>query len=441
MKILVVEDDKIQNKILSDYLTTNKLEVLTAFNAEDALDLFKMHPVDIVLTDYRLPKMTGGDLLNSILKINPLTLVFIITAYSTVEGAVDLIKQGAFDYIQKPVNLEQLLEKIKNARRFFKTQTKETESDDVQNIIEHKGFYSGQSLKMHNVLKIVKRVSQSLVPVLITGESGTGKEMIADLIHFLGPRKNNKVIKVNCAAIPESLLESELFGHIKGAFTGASQDRKGRFEEADNGTLFLDEIGELPMLMQVKLLRFLQSMTFEAIGSNSTKKVDVRIISATNKNLFEEIENKNFREDLFYRLNVIPVHLPPLRERKEDIPQLIDFILKDLYPNKEYKFTPEAMIYLINYNWDGNIRQLKNILLRIVTLSNSELITEDDLPIDILSQTTEMTNDFQTLAEKEREWILEALIKTDFNQIEAAKLLGIHRNTIAKKIKEYNLYK
>ncbi len=438
MKLLLVEDDKIQNKLLGDFLNTQGYETINTYSAEEALRQFTKNAIDIVISDFRLPKMNGKDLLQALLKINPITIVIIITAYSTVDGAVELIKLGAFDYLQKPIDLDKLSQKIINAENYINIQKNNKLHNDTEKLISQ-DFFIGKSTVMNQVLKIVEKISHSDVPVLITGESGSGKEMIADILHNMSSRKMNKLIKINCAAIPESLLESELFGHTKGSFTGATNDRKGKFEEADKGTIFLDEIGDLPMLMQVKLLRFLQSMTFEPIGSNITKKVDVRIISATNKDLIKAIDNNEFREDLYYRLNVIPVVLPSLQERKEDIPGFINFFLSNLYPNQEIKFTPEALIYMINYNWEGNIRQLRNYIQRIVTLASSNIITENDLPHEITNGETSITNQFKTLAEREKEWIIEALIKTNYNQLEAANLLGLHRNTISKKIKEYNI--
>lgn len=439
MKLLIVEDNQIQNNLLCDFFKSQNFDVSSALSAEEGLQKLTNSPVDVIISDYRLPKMTGGELLEKALTLNPDLIFIIITAYSTVEGAVDLIKKGAFDYIQKPVDLDNLIDKINNARNYINFKSDIDHNTNIDKLINFPGFFYGKSKKMHDILKIVNRVAQSDVPILITGESGTGKEMITDLIHKLSPRKDQNLIKINCAAIPESLLESELFGHIKGSFTGAHQDRIGKFEEADKGTILLDEIGELPLLMQVKLLRVLQSMSFEAIGSNKTKKVDVRIISATNKNLLNEIQTKNFREDLYYRLNVIPIELPPLRERREDIPDLIAFILKDLFPERKLSYTKEALSYMLNYHWEGNIRQLKNIIQRTVTLSINDEITKEDLPDEIISKPNNLNNCFQTLAEKEKDWIEEALIKCNYNQNEAAKLLGLHRNTISKKIKDYNI--
>ena len=295
---------------------------------------------------------------------------------------------------------------------------------------------------MTEIISIVRRVAHSDTPVLITGESGTGKEVIADIIHFLSPRAKNQIVKINCSAIPETLMESELFGHVRGAFTGAVSDRKGRFEEANHGTIFLDEIGDISPLIQVKLLRFLQNHTFEAVGSNKTHQADVRIIAATNKNLERLIEEGNFREDLYYRLNVIPISLPPLRERKEDIPTLIERHLSEFDHLHKTSFTHAAIMKMINYNWPGNIRQLRNIIQRCITLARASIIDINELSPEIVNYQPQMLIEktgIMTLEEVEIEYIIKILRLTKGNQTEAANLLGIHRNTLANKIREFHL--
>lgn len=442
MKLLIIEDDPAQCKLLADFLKKRQYEVVTANSGEEGLELFKQETIDIVISDYRLGNMNGRQVLNQIHAINPVTAVIIVTAYSSVDDAVTLLKEGAFDYIQKPIQLDILLDKIKNARNHLLT---EKDRQDIHLSIEESELpvrFIGKSQKVSQILSVVRRVANSDASVLITGESGTGKEVIADLIHALSPRKKQKMIKVNCSAIPESLLESELFGHVKGAFTGALQDRKGRFEEANNGTLFLDEIGDISALMQVKILRAIQTMTFEPVGSSVTRKVDVRIIAATNKDLQTEIQMGRFREDLFYRLNVVPIHIPPLRERKEDIPALIDYFLTEMGQNLKYTFSKEALFKLINYPWDGNIRQLKNMINRIITLSRETYITEEELPAELLydSKSNLIYNDLNlTLTDIEKNAIIRALFKSKGNQLEAAKLLGIHRNTLSRKIRQYDI--
>lgn len=441
MKILIIEDDASQREILADFLASNGHEPVTASSGDDGIKAFYKQPVDVVISDYRMPGMNGKEVLEKIIEINPLTAVIIITAYSSVDNAVELLKLGAFDYIEKPINLEILLNKIKNASNYIQV---EKESKKVQDIITDEELpikFIGDSPKINEILSIVKRVAHVDASVLISGESGTGKEVIADLIHHLSPRKTQKMIKVNCSAIPETLLESELFGHVRGAFTGAIRDRKGRFEEADGGTLFLDEIGDVAPMIQVKLLRTLQTMEFEPVGSSKTKKMDVRIIAATNKNIQTEVQLGHFREDLFYRLNVIPIHLPPLRERKQDITKLIDHFL-GIYSNEEdISFSHDALMKLVNYQWEGNIRQLKNVIQRTITLARTEVIQTEDLPDEIQQYhpLEREEGNRKTIVEVERLHIVKILEECEFNQLKAAEMLGIHRNTLSRKIKEYNI--
>ncbi|MBN2017586.1 MAG: sigma-54-dependent Fis family transcriptional regulator [Candidatus Cloacimonetes bacterium] len=440
MKILVIEDDRSQREILTDFLTTKDHQVTAALSGEDGVEAFYHNPVDVVITDYRMPGISGKEVLQKILEINPLTAVIVITAYSSVENAVELLKIGAFDYIEKPINLELLLNKIENAQNYIQV---EKESKTVHDVIEDRDFpitFIAESKKMSEILSVVKRVAHVDASVLITGESGTGKEVIADIIHYLSSRRHRKMVKVNCSAIPDTLLESELFGHVRGAFTDAIRDRKGRFEEADGGTLFLDEIGDIAPMIQVKLLRALQTMEFEPVGSSITKKVNVRIIAATNKNIKTEVQIGNFREDLFYRLNVILIHLPPLRERKQDITKLVNHFLEEFSREEELSISHEALMMLINYQWEGNIRQLKNVIQRTVTLSRSNVIRIEDLPDEIKNFTiSKDQSNGRTIAQVEKEHIKSVLEDCDHNQIKAAEILGVHRNTLSRKIKEYHI--
>lgn len=440
MKILIIEDDASQREILADFLESKGHEIYTSSYGEDGINKFYKHPVDVVISDYRMPGLSGKEVLEKILQINPLTAVIIITAYSSVDNAVELLKLGAFDYIEKPINLEMLLNKIRNAQNYIQV---EKESKKVQDVIiseELPVTFIGDSPKINEILSIVKRVAHVDASVLISGESGTGKEVIADIIHHLSPRKKFKMIKVNCSAIPETLLESELFGHVKGAFTGAIRDRKGRFEEANGGTLFLDEIGDIAPSIQVKLLRTLQTMEFEPVGSSTTKKVDVRIITASNKNLQTEVQLGHFREDLYYRLNVIPIHLPPLRERKQDIKKLMDHFLAVYSEDETISFSHDALMKLVNYPWEGNIRQLKNVIQRTVALTRSNVIQAEDLPDEIQKyQPLDKERNTKTIADVERAHIVKILEECEFNQMKAAEMLGIHRNTLSRKIKEYNI--
>ncbi|HEX37258.1 MAG TPA: sigma-54-dependent Fis family transcriptional regulator [Candidatus Cloacimonetes bacterium] len=441
MKILIIEDDVSQNEILADFLGTKGFEVDTAFSGEEGLEKFYSHPVDVVISDYRMPGITGKKVLEEILKINPLTAVIIITAFSSVDNAVELLKLGAYDYIEKPIKLDMLLSKIKNARSYIKV---EQESKEVHQTIDNDELpvtFIGNSPKIKEILSMVRRISLVNASVLISGESGTGKEVIADLIHQLSIRKDKNMIKVNCSAIPETLMESELFGHVKGAFTGAIRDRKGRFEEADGGILFLDEIGEISPMLQVKLLRTLRTMEFEPVGSSKTKKVDVRIIAATNKNLQTEVQLGHFREDLYYRLNVIPVFLPPLRERRQDIPDLVEYFLQEFAKERKVKITHGALMTLVHYSWEGNIRQLRNVIQRILALMITDTITRDDLPDEIINYNPSDTDilEQKTIADVEKKHIEKILEECKYNQLKAAHVLGVHRNTLSRKIKEYHI--
>ncbi len=441
MKVLIIEDDVAQNGILEEFLRSKDFEVFTAFSGEEGLEKFFSHPVDVVISDYRMPGLSGKEVLQKIQETNPLSAVIIITAFSSVDNAVELLKLGAYDYIEKPINLDMLLNKIKNARSFIQV---EKESRKVHNAIEAEDLpvtFIGNSPKIKEILSMVRRIALVNASVLISGESGTGKEVIADLIHQMSTRKDKKMVKVNCSAIPETLMESELFGHVKGAFTGAILDRKGRFEEADNGILFLDEIGEVSPMIQVKLLRTLQTMEFEPVGSSTTRKVDVRIISATNKDLQTEVQLGHFREDLYYRLNVIPLFIPPLRERKQDIPDLVQHFLNEFTEETQVQFTHEALMKLVHYSWDGNIRQLRNVIQRILALTPSDIISEEDLPDEILHYHPTVSNelDKKTIADVEKTHIEKILKECDYNQLKAAEVLGVHRNTLSRKIKEYNI--
>ncbi len=446
MKLLLVEDNQNQREILSGFLTKNGFDVICANDGEEGIKLFSENLVDIVITDFRMPKKNGLELLREVRLINPLAAVIVITAFSDVNDAVSVIKEGAMDYILKPINLPELLTKIRAIRSQHEVEKESGVVLDKILKMNTSTTFIGKSKKILDILSIVKRVADKSATILLSGESGTGKEVIAEMIHSLSPRRNNKLVIVSCAALSDNLLESELFGHIRGSFTGATSDRKGRFEEADKGTIFLDEIGDISPLIQVKLLRVVQNMTFEPVGSSRPKTVDVRIIAATNKNLIDEVTKGNFREDLYYRLNVVPLHLPALRKRKEDIPLLVDHFLKELNVVDNINFSKEALLKIVSYSWPGNIRQLQNTITRLVTLSRSDLITVEDLFLalpELERAQTEQTSGAgsfdQTIAGVEREHIKKILDECSGNQLKAAKRLGIHRNTLARKIKEFNL--
>jgi len=455
--VLIVDDKKSMLELLYDFLSTKGYEVLTADNAKKAIEIIRLNSPDIVISDIKMPEMSGIELLKEAKKFVPDIFIILMTAYGTIELAVKAMKAGAYDFITKPFELSELASIIERA------------SEKIQLIMENsylkeelKSIYKfdsiiGKSAKMKKVLETVEKVMNSPTTIIIYGESGTGKEVVARAIHENGPRRNKPFVKVSCAALPESVLESELFGHEKGAFTGAIQRRRGRFELADKGTLFLDEIGELSQRVQVKLLRVLQYKEFERVGGNRTINVDVRIIAATNRDLKKEVQEGRFREDLFYRLNVVPIFLPPLRERKEDIELLAQHFLKkftkELSKGKKY-FSSQVLRTFKNYTWPGNVRELENLVERLVVLSQNEVIDFEDLPAHMLKHQKELTilssifdseNEdiglVEILEKVERQLIKSALKKHNYNQSRAANELKINRGALIYKLKKYGLIK
>lgn len=448
-RILVVEDDRDVSRLLEEILL-NDYEVAATEKGAEALRILQEESFSLMIVDLRLPDIDGMEVIRQAKKIRPSTASLILTGYGTIEGAVEAMKLGVYNYLTKPFSRDQLLFNVKKAIEHHHL-IKENEglreaireSYSFENII-------GKSQSMLEVFETIRKVADTDATVLITGESGTGKELIAKAIHYNSSRRRFPFIPLNCGAIPHDLLESELFGHEKGAFTGAVSTRQGRFERADRGTIFLDEIGELPLHLQVKLLRVLQEKEFERVGGNRTIKVDVRIIAATNRNLEEAIENKTFREDLYYRLNVIPIYVPPLRERKGDIPLLVNHFLKKLSKTKRKNIigvSKEAMEMLMNYNWPGNIRELENIIERTVILKEDEgLITPEDLPAKI--RNTRNTGVFYfdipkdgidlpaLLEELETRFIKKALDRAGGVKSKAAQLLGINRTTLIEKMRK-----
>ncbi len=446
-KILVVDDDAIHRTMLRTLLVGWGYDIYEASNGAEAVDAVKDMPFDLVLMDLRMEEMSGLDALKIIKKVNPAVPVIIMTAYSSVETAIDALKSGAYDYLTKPLDFDELRMKMVQAveHRDLKEENRMLrevigEQFDRRNII-------GRSSVMLRLLETTSRAAGSDATILISGESGTGKEMIAGAVHFNSPRSKGPFVKLNCAAITESLLESELFGHTKGAFTGALKNREGKFLQADGGTLFLDEVSEMSLAMQAKFLRVLQEKEFSLVGGEKVIKVDVRIIAATNKDLLMEVKEGNFREDLYYRLNVINLPMPPLRERKEDIPLLSEYFLKMFMEknNKKFKgFCPKAMDKLIKYDWPGNVRELMNTIERGVVLSSTAFLHAYDLPIIPQENLTEVTAamdmpDDIPLEEVERQAILRTIEAADGNKSEAARRLGITRMTLNKKLKKYGL--
>ncbi|HKA87550.1 MAG TPA: sigma-54 dependent transcriptional regulator [Haliangiales bacterium] len=461
MRILVADDEPNLRRVLSAILAREGYEVVQATDGEEALALLDP-TTSAVITDLRMPRRDGMDVLRQVVTDHPDVPVIIITAHGSVDSAVEAVKLGAFDYIEKPFEQEEIRRVVAKAVKQSEAQRKAPRTLDMRDETARGRFgIVGESPTMRKIFDIIEKVADTPSTVLITGESGTGKELVAKALHQLSARKGGPFIKINCAAIPKTLMESELFGYEKGAFTGAVGSKPGRFELADRGTLFLDEIGEIPVEMQVKLLRALQESEFERVGGIKTIKVDVRLITATNRDLEKEIEAKNFREDLYYRLNVVPLHIPPLRERREDIPLLVDHIIRRF--NERLKknvggVEPEALDRLMAYGWPGNIRELENVLERTLLFSDGPRIRLSDLPPEIgLAAPALASVPSAAVAERpgsaaslkdivraetervERELILRALDETGGNVTQAAKLLQISRKSLQMKMKEFGL--
>jgi DNA-binding NtrC family response regulator len=449
--ILIVDDEKNTREGLKQFLEAQDYDVITASEGREGFELFLKEKPDLVLTDIRMPGLDGLALLEKIKRENPKALVILMTAYGSVEDAVKAMKGGAFHYLTKPVNLEEVQFLIKKA---LTSLSLEEENKELRQALYKEKFEKGeilaQSKIMKDVLRTVDQIAQSNATVLIEGESGTGKELIAHRIHELSARKNQPFVAVHCAALTETLLSSELFGHERGAFTGAAERKIGRFERAHQGTLFLDEIGEISQSTQVKLLRVLQEGELERVGGTKTIKVDVRLVCATNKNLLEEVKAGRFREDLYYRLNVIYLKMPALKERKEDIPLLAATFVKSSSLANAKKITgiaPDAIAALQAYDWPGNIRELKNIIERMVVLSSNSELTISNIPEDIRhpgysqrrSDPALPPSDQSSLSDIERDHIRRILEDVRGNKSLAAKKLGISRRTLYRKIDEYKL--
>lgn len=446
VKILVIDDDESLRRVLEYNLAQEGYAVLTASSGEQGLDLLKKEGADLVVTDVRMPGMDGLQVLEGVRKVDPNVQVIILTAFGTIEMAVETMKAGAFHYISKPFNRDELKLTIKKA-----LQLKELERENVKLREELKerarlDAIIAVSPPMAQVLELVIRVAPTETTVLILGESGTGKELIARAIHGGSSRANGPFVAVNCAAIPETLLESELFGHVKGAFTGAIRDRVGKFEAAEGGTIFLDEIGEMRSDLQVKILRVLEERTLERVGDNKLISVDVRVLAATNKDLSKAIQAGEFREDLYYRLNVVPLLIPPLRERREDIRPLAQHFLKRLGASPRLTIAPEAFRALESYDWPGNVRELENALERAMIFHRGDLISLADLPEAIRAPKAKeaalpvsLPEAGLSLEEVEKELILRALQKHDWNQSRAARYLGITRHTLLYRIEKHNI--
>ncbi|HXF90795.1 MAG TPA: sigma-54 dependent transcriptional regulator [Candidatus Nitrosotenuis sp.] len=450
--ILLIDDDKSLRRVLEYQLAEEGYKVFTADSGITGLDIFQENEVDLIITDIRMPEMDGMELLKRIKAISSDSMVILITAYGSIPSAVEAMRLGASDYITKPFDKNELKIKVEKCLRIKEIVAENkylreflSESFKFDNMI-------GSSKTIREVYDIAGHVAKTNSTILIQGESGTGKELLAKAIHFNSPRCEKPFVVVNCGAIPENLLESELFGYKRGAFTGAQADKIGKFEAADGGTIFLDEVSELHPHLQVKMLRVLQDMEIDKIGDVKPLKVDVRVIAASNRNLKQLVDEKLFREDLYYRLSIIPITLPPLRERKEDIPLLANHFLNKFtnqFGKAGLKFDKDIFKVFNRYHWPGNIRQLENLIHRLVLLCHGDTITVQDLPEEILIEQNPQAENFTfpipeegiDLEKVEKELILQALKKKNWNQTQAAKLLNISRNSLIYNMQKYGITK
>lgn len=441
-KVMIVDDEAAQREMLGGFLQKKGFDVRMAGSGSEAVDIYNNFMASMVVTDMKMPGMDGLELLGKLKAINPLVQVIVLTAYGTVESAVAAMRSGAYGYLTKPVNLEELLISLNNAaeqnRLIAENDLLRRAMADIADVPE----LIGDSEPMMRVKAMISRVAPSDSSVLITGPSGSGKGLVANIIHSLSPRRDKAFVQLNCASLPDTLLESELFGHEKGAFTGADRRRVGRFELADGGTIFLDEIGDMPAPMQAKLLRVLEDGSFEPLGSERSKKVDVRVISATNRALEELIDTGKFRQDLFFRINTVGIKLPALRERAGDVLQLAEHLLQNCARkmNKKIRgFSESAAARLASYGWPGNVRELQNVIERAVVLSADDVIRVEDLPGLAEDETADQPVRLVRLSEIEKEHIERVLKAEGWNMQKTAEILGIHRNTLRQKIKEYEL--
>lgn len=455
-KTVLIVDDELGTRESLRMILKNDYEVLLAKNAEQAFSQMKEHSPDLILLDIILPDLDGLKVLEKIKQKDPDSVVVMITATKTVKTAVEAMKLGAFDYITKPFDIDELrliisrslsTQALKKEVHYLREEIENMRSSSFRNII-------GESKAMNDILKIVKQIAGTRSTVLVIGESGTGKELISRAIHYHSNRRNYPFVTINCAAIPETLIETELFGHEKGAFTNAIEKKLGRFELAHQGTLFLDEIGELSLNTQAKILRFLEEKEFNRVGGSKTIKVDVRLIAATNKDLNQHIRKGFFREDLYYRINVVPILLPPLRERKGDIPLLLDHFIRKFNDenNKNVKgISKEALDVMMNYEWSGNVRELENLVERVVALTSNDTIQPEELPLSLIKVNKLHSLKDSILSGKvslltaeeefERDVILDALRRTNYVQSRAAEIIGISRRILKYKMAKLRINK
>jgi len=449
-KILVVDDEDSQRRIIVDVLAKAEFDVMQASGAIAAVRRVEEEHLDLIITDLRMEDGGGMDVLAKAKRLAPDTEVVVMTAYGSIESAVEAMRQGAYDYLTKPFDRDVLLVTVQKALEHKRLREENLELRELVKSRYSLAGIIGASEEMQEVFKLVEKSIPVASTVLIQGESGTGKELVARSIHFDGPRKKNPFVAVNCAAVPENLIESELFGHEKGAFTGAVQKKQGKFELADGGTIFLDEIGDMSLELQAKLLRVLQEMQIERVGGTGLIPVDVRVLAATNKNLEEEVASGNFRDDLFFRLNVIVIDIPPLRARKKDIPPLIDYFQKKLSQKfqRAYPVLDSAVVdQFMAYHWPGNVRELENTLERLLVLADKERIELSDLPENLLAlriaieelEGLRLPEEGISMEDVEKKLIFEALARTNGHILRASKLLGMTYKTLQYRIKKYDI--
>ncbi len=451
-KILVVDDEESIRTSLAGILEDEDFSISFAMDGIMALDMVRKDTPDLVLLDIWMPRLDGLETLQKLKEMNPSLVVVMMSGHGTIETAVKSTKMGAYDFIEKPLSLEKLLVTVRNALGMKRLRS---ENESLRELALGVHEMTGNSPPMAKLKEQIKLVAPTNASVLITGENGTGKELVARSIHFSSLRREEPFVEVNCAAIPEELIESELFGHEKGAFTGAVAQKKGKFDLADGGTIFLDEIGDMSLKTQAKVLRILQERKFERVGGTKTVEVDVRVIAATNKNLEGEIKNGNFREDLFFRLNVVPFTVPPLRDRKEDIPLLMEHFLRMYHlreGREEKRFSPESVELMKNYDWPGNVRELKNIIERMIIMTPGEIISVEDLPQymanmdagrEAVPPKLENIMEYGTLREAreefEKEFILQKLEENNWNISKTAEMIELERSNLYRKMKSYGI--
>ncbi len=445
-RVLVVEDHESERRAISQILKSEGFTVFGAENADKALGYIDEN-IDVVISDLNMGDVSGMDLLQLWKKKQPETQFILVTGQASVSSAVEAIKNGAYDYLTKPINPDELILLI---RRALETLQKDKEIDNLRRRLDQKFGLDkiiGQSKQMKDVFAKIQRAAPVDSTVLVLGESGTGKELVAQALHHNSPRKKGPFVAVNCAAVPATLVESELFGHVRGAFTGATDRRMGRFEQADNGTLFIDEIGDFEIGLQAKLLRVLETLTVTPVGGHEDRKVNVRVLAATSRDIHKMVEEGTFREDLYYRLNVVTITLPPLRQRPDDIPVLVEHFLRDITQQKHMaprRVSPEVMRRLLDYRWPGNVRELRNMLESMMVLADGELLTEKDLPDRILEAAAEMSHPKDlptglTMEELEKLAITKALETCSGNRTHAAQKLNISVRTLQRKLRQYEL--